>query len=181
MNLSVIFSNIIGFDGIIFIVAVLNAVIFKTARDSVVKLYKAMHRKVYTPACNDDIKNIKSDLNILTDNKVSEMCEKAISKYTLYVNITGIFPLLGILGTVIALLGMVGNTTDINGGFFSALTSTFWGLVFAIIFKFLDGFLSPKLEDAEKSAELFLQRKSENNTIQINNEDEKVLCTVGKK
>lgn len=66
------------------------------------------------------------------------------SLYSLFVNLTGIFPLLGILGTVISLLGMVGDMTNVQDNFYGALTSTFWGLVFAIIFKFLDGIISAK-------------------------------------
>lgn len=162
MSVPVIFSNIIGYDGLIFIAAATNAVIFQGARTAAVRLYSSMHKEVYTPSCGSDIKSIKYDIGRLTDKKVSALRERAVAWYTLYVNITGIFPLLGILGTVISLLGMVGNTSDVTGSFFAALTSTFWGLVFAIIFKFLDGFVSPKLDDGERAAELFMQRKAEN-------------------
>ncbi|MCI5751735.1 MAG: MotA/TolQ/ExbB proton channel family protein [Oscillospiraceae bacterium] len=162
MSVPVIFSNIIGYDGLIFIAAAANAVIFQGARNAAVRLYSSMHKEVYTPSCGSDIKSIRSDIGRLTDKKVSALRERAVAWYTLYVNITGIFPLLGILGTVISLLGMVGNTSDVEGSFFAALTSTFWGLVFAMIFKFLDGFVSPKLDDGERAAELFMQRKAEN-------------------
>lgn len=161
MSVPVIFSNIIGFDGIIFLAAAANVFVFHGARRSAVKLYSSMHKEVYTPSCGSDIKAIKSDIGRLSDKKVSAMRERAVAWYTLYVNITGIFPLLGILGTVISLLGMVGSSSDVTGSFFAALTSTFWGLVFAIIFKFLDGFVAPKLDDGERAAELFMQRKAE--------------------
>lgn len=161
MSVPVIFSNIIGFDGIIFLAAAANIFVFQGARRSAVKLYSSMHKEVYTPSCGSDIKAIKSDIGRLSDKKVSAMRERAVAWYTLYVNITGIFPLLGILGTVISLLGMVGSSSDVTGSFFAALTSTFWGLVFAIIFKFLDGFVAPKLDDGERAAELFMQRKAE--------------------
>ncbi len=157
----VIFSNIIGYDGLIFIAAAANAVIFMLAKRSAEKLYQSMHKEVYTPSCGKDINSIKDEIEKMTDRTVSAMREKAISRYTLYVNITGIFPLLGILGTVISLLGMVGEDSEVTGHFFAALTSTFWGLVFAIIFKFADGFVSPKLDDGERAAELFMQRKAE--------------------
>ena len=78
----------------------------------------------------------------------------------LFVNLTGIFPLLGILGTVISLLGMVGDMTNVQDNFYGALTSTFWGLVFAIIFKFLDGIISAKIEDNEKNVQLYLERNN---------------------
>ena len=69
-------------------------------------------------------------------------------------------PLLGILGTVISLLGMVGDMTNVQDNFYGALTSTFWGLVFAIIFKFLDGIISAKIEDNEKNVQLYLERNN---------------------
>ncbi len=162
MSLSVIFSNIIGFDGLIFIAAAANAAVFRLAKKSAEELYGSMHKKIYAPSCDDDMKSIESDIKALSDKTVSELREKAVSLYTLYVNITGIFPLLGILGTVISLLGMVGST-NIDNGFFAALTSTFWGLIFAIVFKFLDGFIAPKLEDGERAAELFMQRRTDKN------------------
>ncbi len=161
MNVPVIFSNIIGFDGLIFLLAGVNAFIFARARISAERLYDNMHREIYAPSAGDDMRRIKSDINRLTDRKVSRMREKAVSLYTLYVNISGLFPLMGILGTVISLLGMVGNMSDVSGNFFAALTSTFWGLIFAIIFKFLDGFISPILDDGERAAELFMQRRTE--------------------
>ena len=47
---------------------------------------------------------------------------------------------------------------DMSQNFFSALTSTFWGLVFAIIFKLLDGFLVSRIEDNDKNVTLLLER-----------------------
>lgn len=161
MSVPVIFSNIIGFDGLIFIMSAANAVVFRNAKYSSKKLYDSMHRHVYMPSCGDDIRSAKKAAEELTDVKVSAMREKAVAWYTLFVNITGLFPLMGILGTVISLLGMVDNMSDIEGGFFAALTSTFWGLVFAIAFKFMDGLISPKLDDGERAAELFMQRRAE--------------------
>ena len=160
MNPGVIFSNIIGFDGLIFILAGFNIYIFIEARKSAEALYSCMHHSIYTPSAVSDIENVKESVKELTDQKISALRETAVAKYTLYINLTAIFPLMGILGTVISLLGMVGDTSDIQGGFFAALTSTFWGLIFAIAFKFLDGFISPQLEDGERAAELFMQRKN---------------------
>ena len=47
---------------------------------------------------------------------------------------------------------------NVQGNFYAALTSTFWGLVFGIVFKFLDGIVSAKIEDNEKNVQLFLER-----------------------
>ena len=57
---------------------------------------------------------------------------------------------------------MVEKLSDMQQNFFAALTSTFWGLVFAIVFKLLDGIvLSAKVDDNEKSVALFLDRAPE--------------------
>ena len=53
----------------------------------------------------------------------------------------------------------VENLADMQQNFFAALTSTFWGLVFAIIFKLLDGFLSSRMEDNDKAVDLLLERR----------------------
>lgn len=161
MNFSVIFSNIIGFDGLIFILASVNAVIFINAKRSVNRLYSSMHRHVYTPCAGEDVDRIDRDIAGLSVQRVSRMREQAESRYTLYVNITGLFPLLGILGTVISLLGMVGSSDSVTNGFFAALTSTFWGLVAAIAFKFSDGFISSRLDDGARAAELYIARSLE--------------------
>lgn len=158
MDLSVIFSNIIGFDGLIFIMAAVNAGIFILARRSVNRLYGCMHKQVYTPCADDDIRDIDRDISGLSVKSVSEMREQAESLYTLFVNITGIFPLLGILGTVISLLGMVGSPDSVTNGFFAALTSTFWGLVAAIAFKFSDSFIAARLDDSVRAAELYISK-----------------------
>ena len=71
---------------------------------------------------------------------------------------TAVFPLLGILGTVISLLPMVSDMTNMQNNFFAALTSTFWGLVFAIGFKLCDAFLSSRMDDNDKNVNLLLSR-----------------------
>ncbi len=59
-----------------------------------------------------------------------------------------IFPLLGMFGTVKALLSM-DFTNDLAGAqlrFFDALTSTAWGIIFAVIFKVVNAVLAPFME-----------------------------------
>ena len=75
-------------------------------------------------------------------------------RYALYSNLTTMFPLMGMLGTVVSLIPMVNAIgSETTGLFFSALTSTFWGIVFALIFKLLDASISYKIEDNEKHME----------------------------
>ncbi len=159
----IIFSNIIGFDGLIFILAAINIFVFLAAKKSADDLYNNMHRSIYAPSLVNDNRSMMGSVSDLTDQKVSELRENAVSKYTMFTTIIAIFPLMGILGTVISLLGMVGDAADMQDQFLGALTSTFWGLVFAIIFKGIDGALiSSKLEDGEHAADLFMQRKIDN-------------------
>ncbi len=84
---------------------------------------------------------------------------KTMNKYyALYVNITTMFPLMGMLGTVYSLLPMVDTLgTSSTDAFFSALTSTFWGIIAALVFKLLDASLSYKIEDNEKYMEYLLK------------------------
>jgi flagellar motor component MotA len=68
-----------------------------------------------------------------------------------YVSLTSIFPLLGILGTVTALLSLSDFTNEIVSINFSlALSSTFWGIFFGAISKFGEGFFTAKLEMYDK-------------------------------
>lgn len=47
-------------------------------------------------------------------------------------------PLLGTLGTVISLINSSMNSSELQGSFLFALTSTLWGLIMALICKFLE-------------------------------------------
>lgn len=156
--ISVIFMNLWGYDILIFITAVFTAVVYHYLKRSAEKLYKKMHLTVFVPDGGASRREADMDISGMREQDVVAMRNHTGRLYSLFVNLTGIFPLLGILGTVVSLLGMVSDSTNVTGNFYGALTSTFWGLVFAIIFKFLDGIVSAKIEDNEKSVELYLTR-----------------------
>ncbi|MBQ8349753.1 MAG: MotA/TolQ/ExbB proton channel family protein [Ruminococcus sp.] len=168
--ISVIFMNFWGYDLIIAITAVVTGIVFFRLHRSAENLYKKMHLTVFVPDGRLSSREADSDMSGLRETEVVTMRNHTGKLYSIFVNLTGIFPLLGILGTVISLLGLVADTSDITGNFYGALTSTFWGLVFAIVFKFLDGVISAKIEDNEKSVALYLERNnfSERPTIQKN-------------
>ena len=70
--------------------------------------------------------------------------------YTLFVTMISIFPLLGMLGTVVGLLGLdleSGDMNNIKNNFFIALTSTAWGIVFSVIFKLIHAFIADDVEE----------------------------------
>lgn len=89
----------------------------------------------------------------LIDKEIIALRNKAELWYTWYVNISAIFPLLGILGTVIALIGMQGDVMTADSSFLLALTSTFWGLVFSIIFKSVQTVIEARLDEGVREAE----------------------------
>ena len=158
MNIfSVIFMNFFGFDIIIFIAAVFNGFVYYMVKTSSDKLRGKMSHTVYVPHYRLTKNESDKRFDELHEEDVLELKSAADTFYSLFVNITGIFPLLGILGTVVSLLGLVSDIENVAGNFYGALTSTFWGLIFAIIFKFLDGLVSPEIEGNEKSVRLYLE------------------------
>lgn len=77
--------------------------------------------------------------------------------YTVFITLISVFPLLGMLGTVIALLSLdlSGDTEALKGNFFQALDTTMWGIIFAVIFKIINAFFQPFIEaQIEKSKNL---------------------------
>ena len=68
--------------------------------------------------------------------------------YTLFVTFISLFPLLGMFGTVRALLelDLSGDLGMIKIKFFNALTSTAWGIIFSIIFKTGHALFQPWIE-----------------------------------
>ena len=71
--------------------------------------------------------------------------------YSAFIALVSIFPLLGMLGTVLALLSLditSGATEELKSNFFLALDTTAWGLVFSIGFKIANSFLQTTIETA---------------------------------
>ena len=68
--------------------------------------------------------------------------------YEVFVTGITVFPLLGMYGTVKALLSL-DFANDLAGTqfkFFDALTSTAWGIIFAVIFKLINAVVQPFME-----------------------------------
>lgn len=154
------FSNIIGYDGIIIVLTIINIfiIVFPT-RILSKKIESILKKVVYLPITALIGKIKKSEKDHLDLHELSLLHEKEERLHQVFVSITSILPLLGILGTVIALLSS--SAADINVlkvNFTSALTSTFWGLAGAIICKVLEGVISPVIEQNGKSISLLLSR-----------------------
>ena len=141
----ILFSNIYKYDMIIFVAALINLFVYFFTMSRARRLYDVMHP-------------MAKARNTMQEAKIVDMRKATTSAYTTYINITAIFPLLGILGTVMSLLNMAQDLENVQVNFFAALTSTFWGLIFAIFYKLIDSRPAALIEDNEKTVAFFLER-----------------------
>ena len=149
--LEAILKNLLGFDFIIMVLAAFNGWVFYKAYISARKLAGDLSSDGLWQA---DVRgNKKNKAKRLIDKEIIALRNKAETWYTWYVNISAVFPLLGILGTVIALIGMQGEGINADDSFLVALTSTFWGLVFSIIFKSIQTLIEARLDEGVREAE----------------------------
>ncbi len=110
---------------------------------------------IFASAINRHLKSGENEL------KVSIYYWLDIS-YTLFITIISLFPLLGMFGTVKSLIGLgeiFQTSDDMNGiksEFFLALTSTAFGIIFSVIFKVINAFFQPFIENQiEKARKIF--------------------------
>ena len=99
------------------------------------------------------------------EDKLLKMQERMNIGYSFFANFTASFPLLGMLGTVKALIGISGNMsqTDIPiDQFFSALNTTLAGLIGAIVFKAVfDSILAPLVAYNNNEVTTFIERNTD--------------------
>lgn len=79
--------------------------------------------------------------------------------YTLYSNLIAVFPLLGLLGTVAALIKISGTETMMDS-LMTALSTTLFGVFFAIVFKVLDSMISSKIDTCVDDINEVIRRAS---------------------
>ena len=87
--------------------------------------------------------------------------------YNLFLTLISIFPLLGMFGTVMGLLNVdfvAGNMDNVKANFFTALTSTAWGIIFSIVFKIINALVAnhieAQIEEAKKVDKLISPKRS---------------------
>ena len=155
-----VLNNLFGYDLLIILVAIFTLGYFLFVMWHSDKVYSSIFTQGYMPDDEFDEEEkkppTKKELKEKKNN-LRNMRETSAKYYSMFVNLTSIFPLMGILGTVIALIPMVDQLADMEGSFFVALTSTLWGLLFAIVFKMLDGILTPRLDRNERGIEDYLE------------------------
>ena len=157
----VIFNNLVGltFDWLIIFVGIANAVIFfivkrymRTVSESL-NISQNMSLPIFIPPdfSPKELQNL---------DKLSKSTEQL---YSLFVAITSVFALLGILGTVFSLIMLVGgDLVDVTQqSFFVALTSTFWGVTFAIIYRICDARISTKIQSNSEEVARLKQKEAE--------------------
>ena len=141
---------------IILIVGLINLFIFLILKNRIKKLENIVYPK------SDRRNELQASLQI-TDKEIKRLndsSEKASFCYTLFSNITAIFPLLGIFGTVWSLM-QIANTDELSSNFMSALKTTLWGLIFAIAYKVLDAFVVSKLDRALDESDYLIHKHDE--------------------
>lgn len=136
---------------LIIILGIANGGVYYITWRAIGGLQKLVHPKA------DRRNGIKADLAMTSEEtaQLGKSSDRASFFYTLFLNITAVFPLMGILGTVWSLMKLTG-TDDISANFGTALRTTLWGLIFAIIFKLLDSLISPKLDRALDEADYLI-------------------------
>ena len=135
------------FDWIIFIVAGVNFVFFVSAWGYMKKVDKMKHGRQNRTISKKHESFILPALSREAVDELSRYDESAGRWYSVFVNTTSMFPLFGILGTVLSLINLVGGDSDVTQqSFFVALTSTGWGVIFSILFKAFDAVIAPKIE-----------------------------------
>ena len=158
--MKILFSNFLSYDWIIFVMAAVNAVVFFLAWKKARVLYESVAPRINISSGNAEAAIAQAQENS-TYFSLYEKWQKAEFFYTLFCNLTGIFTLLGILGTVISLLHLVDSSADLTGEFMGALTSTLWGIIFTIVFKLVDSGISFHLDMGERITELIQMREYE--------------------
>lgn len=144
---SKMFSSIVSSDTIILLVAVMTGVIFWNLRKK-----KNEFR--------DNFQKWKSEKRFKKINIKTVSIKKW---HNIFITLISFFPLLGMLGTVTALLklDLTEAGGDVKNNFFDALTSTAWGIVFSLIFKGMNAFIETEIEDSVDKAEKLLSDNEE--------------------
>lgn len=158
---SILLRNFLKYDFIIFVVALLTLFFLVLTLRRSEALFKLMNHTVFVPE-EKSAAIVDGEVRDVREFDVVLLRRRTLAAYSMFANLIMIFPLLGILGTVISLLPLVSQMgqAQMQSNFFAALTSTFWGLVFAILFKAIDGWVAGRMEDNEHSVQLYLSRNA---------------------
>lgn len=157
-----ILSNLLGYDLIILLAAAINGfILYPRVKKASVQLKNHLQPKVYVPINKlvDRIKDHTEPEKSIDLHALKSMRSDEIHYYSLFTAFNSAFPMLGMLGTIISLLQMIDlSQQQVVLNFTTALTSTLWGLVFALVFKAFDAALSPIVEQNQENIKLMFER-----------------------
>lgn len=164
----ILFKNITFIDISIWIIAFINGFLFREILREANTIYKHFNSSDRIVNLHDEAKRaLKKSAGkeriTLTQEELLDKRAKTNKLYAIYLSLTAGFPLMGMLGTVISLI----EIADLMNGtaaesFLAALTSTFWGIVAALVFKWLDAKVSYKIEDNEKHMDFIFNPNRKN-------------------
>ncbi len=138
-------------NGIIMVFVGINIVLYYWTKKDIKKADDMFHPK------NDKVNGVSAKMRWGREeiSKLKDIRKGLVTKYAWYANITAIFPLLGILGTVAALVTYSDVTMMEN--FMVALSTTLLGVLGAIIFKGIDAGLSGPMDVIIDNADYVIQ------------------------
>lgn len=166
--LKILIKNVTFIDIFIWIVAFINGFIFREILREANTIYKHFNSSDRIVNLHDEAKralekNAGKERRKLTAEELLDKRAKTNKWYAIYLNLTASFPLMGMLGTVISLIEITNLINETaTESFLAALTSTFWGIVAALVFKWLDAKVSYKIEDNEKHMDFILNPNRKN-------------------
>lgn len=136
---------------IIIVLAVINGVFYVLTKNKIKKADDMFHPK------NDKVNGVSARMQWSPEeiSKLKNMRNELVKTYAWYANITAIFPLLGILGTVASLVTYSDVTMMEN--FTVALSTTLLGAFFAILFKSIDAGISGPMDVIIDNADYVIQ------------------------
>lgn len=156
-----IFLNLLGYDALIIAAGVFSLYLYKSCYDSSKKISSEFYitlGKHHNP--KEKIHEKKLDFTKEELDSIEQEHNKVINLFSKYESIVSIFPFMGILGTVLSLMRVMdfSDSSIIMSSFSSALTSTFWGLVWAIISKLREGGLISLLNQNDSALNTAIER-----------------------
>lgn len=157
---SIILKNLLGYDILILVLGIITGFyIYPRAKRASNSLSRQLQPTIYIPisALLKDFRTPGKDGYDL--HEIKRLKDSEAFYGNILTTAISVFPLLGILGTIISLLRMVDpGSVEVIYNFTTALTSTFWGMVFAIVYKGLSTNLISSMEQNSESFELLIRR-----------------------
>ena len=158
--IGIILKNLLGYDILILMLAgFAGFYVYPKSVKASDALREQLQPTLYIPIdvlLQQFVRNDKKEIDL---HLIKRLKDSEAQLVNMLLTIISVFPLLGILGTIISLLGMVNlGSEEVLINFTTALTSTFWGLVFAIAFKGLSSMLVAQNEQNAENFELLIKR-----------------------